>query len=388
MSFLRESRFLRTVILWMTLAFLHAANLFVSLQNTLAKTPFWIFVAWDVVHATSWLIILPGIAWVTRRQPFSGGVRGVAFAVLVHFITGCLAVAFHILFSAVVNVWLTFLNPGRETVWQMLEYYFGRRFLYLLVYALIVTSILLVDLSRRLREERLRTEQLRNEANEARLQSLYARLQPHFLFNTLHAISTLVTDDPPRAVEMIAGVGDLLRESLNRADTIEVPLHDEISLLERYLAIEEMRFGDRLSVEFRIDAATRAIPVPSFILQPLVENAIQHGVARSSARGRITVSATLSEDLATLCLAVTNNGLAPTGNGGEAGRREGGVGLSTTRLRLESVYGADHASFFLRHEDGLTSATIRLPARRGPVSAVVGGDASAPLQPTLTPAPS
>ena len=173
---------------------------------------------------------------------------------------------------------------------------------------------------------------------EAQLHSLRLQLQPHFLFNTLNTITALIAAEPRAAERMVAGLSELLRASLRLADEQEVPLARELDHLRLYVDIQQTRFGDRLAVAMDVDPAVRSALVPSLLLQPLVENAIRHGITPRAAGGRISVRATRDAD--DLELEVRDDGVgAATQNGGLA--REG-VGLTNTRERLRRLHGARH----------------------------------------------
>ena len=152
---------------------------------------------------------------------------------------------------------------------------------------------------RRTQERDLRTSQLEARLAQARLQVLEMELQPHFLFNTLNTVSALVHKDPDTAERMIARLGDLLRLTLDRSPQQEVTLEQELELLSRYIDIEQTRFRDRLTVTVQVEPTTLAARVPRLLLQPIVENAIRHGVARRSTAGHIEVAASAAP--ATCC---------------------------------------------------------------------------------------
>jgi two-component system LytT family sensor kinase len=211
------------------------------------------------------------------------------------------------------------------------------------------------------RAQEVRAVRLESSLARTQLRNLRLQLQPHFLFNALHTISSTMYEDPAAADEMIEQLAELLRFSLRSAQKDEVPLADELALLERYLAIQRARFGDRLAVTFVIDPAAQSLPVPSLLLQPLVENAIRHGSAEKTGRGSITVRAQTAGDR--LILEVEDDGpgvraLAPR-------KSEGGVGLAATAERLDLLYGAAHR-FSATHQSGggfLVRAVLPLPAR-------------------------
>ncbi|MFN2567209.1 MAG: sensor histidine kinase [Gemmatimonadaceae bacterium] len=201
-------------------------------------------------------------------------------------------------------------------------------------------------------ERSLRAESL---AHQARLQALRYQLNPHFLFNTLNAISTLVVDKRnAEAGRMIARLSDFLRMTLDRPDVEEVPLADEVDFVRRYLEIEQVRFGDRLSVRIDVDDGAWSARVPALVLQPLVENAVRHAVAPREEGGRIAIEARAAEGR--LRLAVSDDGPGLNGNGNDKG-----IGLANTRERLKQLYGSAHR-FELVNGRGVR-VEIELPLR-------------------------
>lgn len=173
---------------------------------------------------------------------------------------------------------------------------------------------------------------------EAQLHSLRLQLQPHFLFNTLNTITALIGAEPRAAERMVAGLSELLRASLRLADEQEVPLARELAHLRLYVDIQQTRFGDRLDVAMDVDPAVRSALVPSLLLQPLVENAIRHGIAPRASGGRISVRA--SRDADDLRLEVRDDGVGAVTLDGVLARE--GVGLTNTRERLRRLHGARH----------------------------------------------
>jgi LytS/YehU family sensor histidine kinase len=204
----------------------------------------------------------------------------------------------------------------------------------------------------------VRSARLETQLMQARLDALTGQLQPHFLFNTLHTISALVLEDPKQANRMITRLSELLRHSFSREHGPLVTLEEELELLDHYVAIQEARFGDRLKVTFRVDADTGAAAVPTFLLQPLVENAIRHGAALQEGRGvaEVEIAAVRAGDR--LRLEVRDNGPGIPGHG-DAGRN-GGVGIANTRARLTQLYGA-----------GYSFALVNAPAGKGGAVATV-----------------
>src|SRR5687767_6351360 len=202
---------------------------------------------------------------------------------------------------------------------------------------------------------------------EARLKTLEAELHPHFLFNTLHAISTLVHTQPDAADRMISRLSDLLRLTFDRSGAAGVPLKEELEFLQKYLEIEQIRFQDRLAVKFDIDPETLDAEVPRMILQPLVENAIKHGIAPRSGQGLIQISARKQGDK--VLIEVRDNGVGLSKNA--RARFSNGVGLSNTRARLECLYGSEQRLDFAEGQGGLAVQMLipsLRPVRRGPDS--------------------
>jgi two-component system, LytTR family, sensor kinase len=199
---------------------------------------------------------------------------------------------------------------------------------------------------------------------EARLKTLEAELQPHFLFNTLHAISTLVHTNPEAADRMISRLSDLLRLTFDRSGAPRVSLQEELEFLQKYLEIEQTRFQDRLSVRYDVDPDTLDAEVPRLILQPLVENAIKHGVSPRIGHGVVEIVG--RRDGERLWLEVRDNGVGLTGSA--RSQFHNGVGLPNTRDRLECLYAADQALEFSETDHGLT-VRMRLPFRRVAVPA-------------------
>ncbi len=232
----------------------------------------------------------------------------------------------------------------------------------LIIYVGVVAAGLARAYSLRYRARRQQAAELQVRLAEAHLDALRRQLDPHFLFNTLNAVSSLVERDPRGVRRMIARLSELLRYSLDAQDGPEIPLRKELELLGRYLDIMQVRFQGRLEIRQCVaDGALDAL-VPTMVLQPLVENAIKHGVERLDEGGRIGIEA--AEDGATLTLRVTDNGpgVAPGPAPGGAG---GGVGLRNTIARLEQLYGDGRHFMLSPSPDGReTVAEVRIPLRR------------------------
>jgi two-component system, LytTR family, sensor kinase len=205
------------------------------------------------------------------------------------------------------------------------------------------------------RERALRSASL---AKEAQLEMLRYQLQPHFLFNALNSLRALIAENPGRAREMVTELSGFLRYSLLPAGNGEVALADEIASIRRFLAIEQIRFEERLQVEYQIEPGAESRPVPSFLLHPLAENAVKYGVRTSAAPVRLKVSASTSGR--TLLIEIANTGRwcdsRPAGDGPDTGA---GVGLANVRQRLEHLFPGRH-SFAVTQDDGWVRARIEL----------------------------
>jgi two-component system LytT family sensor kinase len=209
------------------------------------------------------------------------------------------------------------------------------------------------------REGEAQASRLAAQLAEARLGALRMQLHPHFLFNSLNAIAVLVREQNTAAASrMLELLGDVLRQVLRADQPQEIPLADELAFLERYLAIEQVRFSDRLRVIWSIQPDARGALVPGFVLQPIVENAVKHGVARRADAGRIEIAARV--DNGELELSVEDDGV------GFGAMQKEGVGLSNTRERLATMYGAAGRLEISRAASGGTLLILRIPFRPRP----------------------
>jgi len=227
----------------------------------------------------------------------------------------------------------------------------------LLIYWVIVSVSHAFDYYRQVQERELRAVELEKRLAQAKLQALQMQLNPHFLFNTLHAISSLMHKDVEAADRMITRLSDLLRYALEGTSEQEVPLKQELAFLERYLEIEKTRFGDRLTVRMEIAPDALGAFVPNLVLQPLVENAIRHGIEPRARPGRIELRAGCENGK--LKLEVRDNGVGLSAN---RGWKEG-IGLSNTRARLQHLYGEGHRFEFDNAPDGGLIVRLELPLR-------------------------
>jgi two-component system, LytTR family, sensor kinase len=204
------------------------------------------------------------------------------------------------------------------------------------------------------RERSIRAEAL---LHQVRLQALRLQLNPHFLFNTLNGISTLIAEGDGRAANgMLSRLSQFLRSTLNRPDQVQVPLADEIDLIRQYLEIERIRLGDRLTVDIQVTGEAGRVPVPPLILQPLVENALRHGIMQRESGGTIRIIGGCSRGV--LHLSVRNDGSERP----RQGDPPEGIGLANVRARLLELHGTAGALSLAELDTGEMEASVRIPA--------------------------
>jgi hypothetical protein len=222
--------------------------------------------------------------------------------------------------------------------------------------------------TRQLREADLEARLARSELNVLRMQ-----VNPHFLFNALHTVSALMVNDVPAAHNVLASVGDLLRSSMDHTAKQEIPLRDELEFVRRYVDIQRARFRDRLQVAVDVDDNALEALVPSLMLQPLVENAIRHGIEAHKGRGEIWIRG--ARDGESVVLTVRDGGLGhqrPHASTNDGPRSSNGIGLGNVSSRLEHLYGAAHSFTAGRGVDGCFEVLIRLPFHTQPAPLPVG----------------
>ena len=297
-------------------------------------------------------IFTPAIVWMARRWPPERVGWGRAFAIYVGPL--CLMVVGK--YAALIPLRRLLGDDERRTLGKMLSEGFFPEFLAL---ASVLGMILALHYYRSVRARERREAELEGLLADARLQALAGQLRPHFLFNALHGVSTLMHRDVDAADEMLSELSALLRTTLDRDGVQEVPLDEELATARHYVEIMRARFGDRLAVEEEVDARARNALVPHFVLQPLVENAIEHGIARDPGAGRIWIRARADGGHCTLVVA--DDGPGPAG-GSEAAVREG-VGLTNTRRRLAALYGPAATLTLCPGEARGTEVIVRIPYR-------------------------
>ena len=346
------------VAVWVAIGTVHGMHNWMLQRLAGRPTPLEPVVVVPIVLWGSWGVVSPLIFALARRVAWPKlGARGILLLVAAGLPAAALHIAVHL------GV-LTVLQGGTGGVGLLVAYsHLLPRFLMsdLLVYGATVTLRTAMIYRDQARERLVQASRLEAQLARARLEALEAHLHPHFLFNMLHSISALLDVDVKEARRMIARFGELLRMTLDARGAPEVPLAWELDFVERYLAIQRIRFPDRLTVEHRVAPEVRDALVPRLLLQPLVENAIRHGVERSDGLVTITVWAARRGDRLLAGVDDTGPGL-PASTGG----REG-IGLSTTRARLREAYGGDAVLTVAARPGGGLSVAVSLPLLARPV---------------------
>jgi signal transduction histidine kinase len=320
-----------------------------------AQAFYWSFTDWY-----EFALLAPIVLWTCGRFRFERGSWPRALAV--HLCVGVLLAGVHVVLCAVSDVfqgWVT----GKPVVFakSLRGILYNRTHYNLAVYAVIVCAWHAWDYYRKFREREAQAAELTGRLAQAQLQALRMQLNPHFLFNTLNAVSSLMLKDVTAANKMLSRLGDLLRLTLQNSHQQEVPLQQEIEFLRRYLDIEQIRFGDRLHLKVEIDPSTLDAAVPNLILQPLVENAIQHAIEPQEAGGQIELRAI--RDNGRLVLQVSDNGpgLAAATATDDTGREH--IGLNNTRARLRTLYCENQRFDLTGNNMGGVTARLSIPFR-------------------------
>ena len=312
-------------------------------------------------QAYAWAIATPAILWLGRRFPFERG-RWLT-SIPIHLAT-CLILVFvvDLIFAFQVTHLLPQPPNAKGVVARAAQFFIVWVLSDGLLYWTILSVSYAAEHHRRLRERELTASQLETQLVQADLQALKMQLHPHFLFNALHTIGSLVrTGDRDNAVRVVAGLGDLLRRVLDSAAQQEVPLKQELDFIRTYLDIEQIRFRDRLKIAINADPDILDAKVPHLILQPLVENAIRHGIAPHASAGYLMVGARRVDDQLQLVVRDDGPGLGNNENGADPARL--GIGLSNTRARLTRLYGSEGELEVGNAPDGGLEARIALPFR-------------------------
>lgn len=337
-------------------ALMFASEQYVYLRMHGASVPAAELVGVHLARWYLWAALAPFIFTVARRWRLGSGHRARRVA-----IQGAAAVGFalvHAVLSALVERGIGVASgPLSLTLTNQAAALFASD---ILIYGAIAAVYHALEYYHRYRDRELRASRLGAQLAQTRLQMLRMQLRPHFLFNTLNAISSLMHEDVETADAMLAELSGLLRLALDGDDSQEVPLRQEVEFTRRYLDIMRMRFGTRLEAAIEIDPAALDALVPNLVLQPLVENALRHGIAKRLDGGRVEVHARRVNG--TVRLRILDDG--PGLPAGWDQHRDGGLGLRNTRARLRQLYGASHRLALANRPGGGLELTLVVPFRR------------------------
>ena len=309
--------------------------------------------------AFSWALLTPGMLYLARRFPFKCGrwLRPLAVHLFAAAFCSSLALVVYLLVRKPL-LWAvppSVSSPPASFKHLLIgEFHTG-----IIIYFAVAGLSYTLDYYRKYRERELRAAQLESRLAEAQLDALRKQLQPHFLFNTLNTVSILIDEDTRAAREMLVRLSDLLRATLDRGRGHEVTLRQELEFIEGYLEIERTRFQDRLTVTVDAEPQTLNARVPDLILQPIVENAIRHGVAPRASAGRIEIRAERLNG--SLRLQVRDDGAGLSEEARGDGRA--GLGIANTRARLAQLYGAEQNFEMHNAPGGGLSVQITIPFR-------------------------
>jgi two-component system LytT family sensor kinase len=344
---------------WTALALFFTGQLYYTYLLSEKPTTWRYAASQQFIYPYLWAVGTLVVLWLANRFPVEG--REWWRNALLHLFSATL---FVVVISATFQTVFQYVNTPEKPfrLSQTLQWIIFNSSENYGIYGLILLLNQVFRYYRRYREGELRASQLETQLTQAQLQALKMQLHPHFLFNTLHSISALLHRDPDTADRMIARLGDFLRLTLDNSGAQEVSLQKELEFLKCYLDIERVRFQDRLTTSLDVEPCTLDTPVPNLILQPIVENALRHGLAHRSAPGHLEISA--KRENGSLRIQVRDNGPGlSTITRPKTNTREG-LGLSNTRARLEQLYGSAHRFEIENAPGGGLVVTLEIPTAK------------------------
>lgn len=343
--------------IWTMIGLAFAGQSYLARAESGSPIPWRFALGRNLIDWYTFAVLTLPVLWLARRIPieFADWRRRLT----IHIVA---SIVFSMLWMVLRALLVTTLEltegQGSFEFWAAFKHALVATFFFnVLLYWVIISVTHTLRFYRRDREREVRTAELENRLTQARLQALQMQLNPHFLFNTLHAISSLMHKDVESADRMLMRLGDLLRYALESTEEQEVTLRQELDFLERYIEIEKTRFGDRLSVEKQIAPETLDALLPNLLLQPIIENAIQHGIEPHARPGRIELSAARHGDFLQVKVRDNGDGL-PKG-----ARPDEGIGLSNSRARLQQLYGSQARFELDNAPGGGLAVTIAVPWR-------------------------
>lgn len=351
---------------WAFFGLLMAVQMYWTVRLSEKPLPFSQALFIEMGYAMAWAALTPLALYLSRRfrlDPQRLSIPRLLVHIVAGAVLGLLTRAAHELLMKLVLDY----PEGPFSLAKLLRSLVGLFDYGILLYGLQVLFEHVSDYQRRFREGELRSSRLETQLVQAQLKALETQLQPHFLFNTLNSISALLRQDVEAADKMIARLGQLLRLTLDNSRAQEVTVEKELALLRRFLEIEEIRFQDRLVVHFDEDPEARRGLVPNLLLQPIVENAIKHGVSKHSRQGKIALRTERRGDRLWLQVEDNGPGLPPDESSGVVIKQ--GFGVASTQERLEQLYGEDFSFDLSNGTEGGLLVTFDLPFRPAPTEA-------------------
>lgn len=354
-------------LIWIALGLIFSAQLYIFANITGWNTTWGFVLRWELTRWCLWAVLWPFITKIIRRYPWQrpyssrflthlGACLATAFVHVILFVT------FHLLIGSTIDAWsqnISFANALQQTIHRdgslsnifvftfAIDFHFG-----VFVYWAILVLITTFGLYRR-------AAQLKLELTRAQLQALKMQIHPHFLFNTLNSISALLHKDPQAADEMVGGLGDFLRLTLKSSGKEMVRLEKEMEFLRCYMEIEQVRFRDQLSVDFQVGPDSADAEVPNMLFQPIIENAVKHGMSDRKDRGAIQVFSEIREGR--LLVRISDNG---PGIAMDQENTKEGIGLRNVRQRLQQIYHNDYRFIMENGEECGLRVTVEIPYRR------------------------
>ncbi len=346
---------------WTFFSLFNANQIYFGMRNEGMRHSWWRIVGWQFLVWHIWTGLTPLVMLIGRRFPIERS--SWARNLLIHIPVALFLSAFHLAACIALTILIEPFDVYSSTASFMQQYLKTMRFwlpIELIIYWATLGIGHALNYYEKYREREMMTALLEAQLAQSQLDSLKMQLHPHFLFNTLNSIASLVRDSKDKAaVSMIVGLSELLRHALQNSGKHEVPLREELDFLELYLDIQQMRFSDRLKIEMEIQPETLGACVPNLILQPLVENAIRHGVAERISSSLVGVIARRENGL--LQIRVYDDG--PGLHEGWRMEESEGIGLSNTRERLQQLYGKEHRFELRNRQEGGVEATLLIPFR-------------------------
>lgn len=359
------SRILLSLTIWVLVGVWFAGQIYFFYASIGQKMAWRDALTWELSRWLPWCLLTPLAVWFARRYPLetANKRRSLLIHVPASIVFSC---ALIVLFT--VSVFLTLVVPSLKltnldlstlrgvvlpAAWKTLQ----RGFLFNFHFGIIVYGVILVG-SHALNYYR-RSAKLESQLAQAQLKALKMQLHPHFLFNTLNSISGLLHEDVDAANEMIGSLGDFLRLTLENSGAQEVRLEEELAFLRAYLEIEHFRLHDRLTTKFEIEPETLSAQVPNLILQPIIENAVRHGIAPHAKPGLIEIKSI--RIAGRLRMQIRDSGPGLTMSSGNGGSTREGVGLTNTRARLKQLYGSNYSFDVANSLLGGLQVTLEIP---------------------------